>query len=58
MLVLGAAALTVAVLAVHGAPLATAWVDVVVQAAVLLVILCGFVVVHRVRQSEQVKGLS
>ena len=58
VLVLGAAALTVAVLAVHGAPLATAWVDVVVQAAVLLVILCGFVVVHRVRQSEQVKGLS
>ena len=58
VLVGGATALTLAVLAVHGAPLATAWVDVVVQAAVLLVILCGFVIVHRVRQLEQVKPLS
>ena len=48
VLVGGAVALTLAVLAVHGAPKATAWVDVVVQAVVLLVILCGFVIVHRV----------
>jgi O-antigen/teichoic acid export membrane protein len=57
-LVGGAIALTVGALATHGAPLATAWVDVVVQVAVLLVILCGFVIVHRVRRSEQVPGLS
>ena len=49
VLVGGAVALTLAVLAVHGSPRATALVDVAVQAAVLLVILCGFVVVHRVR---------
>jgi O-antigen/teichoic acid export membrane protein len=58
VLVGGAAGLTLAVLAAHGAPRATAWVDVVVQAAVLLVILCGFVVVHRVRRSEQVVRLT
>ena len=58
VLVGGAVVLTLAVLAVHGAPKATAWVDVVVQAAVLLVILCGFVIVHRVRRSEQVVGIS
>jgi O-antigen/teichoic acid export membrane protein len=58
VLVGGAIALTLAVLAVHGAPLATAWVDVVVQAAVLLVIAGGFVIVHRVRRSDQVMGLN
>ncbi len=58
VLVGGAAALTVAVLRVHGAPLATAWVDVVVQAALLIVIVCGFVIVHRVRRSGQVVGLT
>ena len=45
----GALALTVAVLAVHGAPRATALVDLGVQAVVLVVIVCGFTVVHRVR---------
>ena len=54
----GAVALTLAVLAVHGAPKATAWVDAVVQAVVLLVILCGFVIVHRARRSEQVVGVT
>jgi O-antigen/teichoic acid export membrane protein len=58
VLVGGATALTLAVLRVHGAPLATAWVDVVVQAVLLLVIVCGFVKVHRVRRSGQVIGLT
>ena len=49
VLVGGAAALTTAVLAVHGAPRATALVDLATQAAVLLVILVGFAAVHRVR---------
>ncbi len=49
VLVAGAAALTVAVSLVHGVPRATALVDLGVQAAVLLVILVGFVVLHRVR---------
>jgi O-antigen/teichoic acid export membrane protein len=59
----GAVALTLAVVAVHGAPKATAWVDVVVQAGVLLVVLCGFIIVHRVRirsvrRSHQVAGVA
>jgi O-antigen/teichoic acid export membrane protein len=49
VLVAGAAALTVAVLTVHGDPWATALVDLSVQAAVLAVILVGFVLVHRPR---------
>ena len=49
ILAAGAAALTVAVLEVHGAPRATALVDLATQAAVLLVIVTGFAVVHRVR---------
>jgi O-antigen/teichoic acid export membrane protein len=58
VLVGGAVALTLAVLAVHGAPLATAYVDVAVQAGVLLVIVCGFAVVHRVRVGRQVVGIT
>ncbi|HXY26857.1 MAG TPA: hypothetical protein VEH82_01080, partial [Acidimicrobiales bacterium] len=54
VLMAGAAALTLAVLTVHGAPRATALVDLAVQAAVLLVVVAGFTVVHRIR----VKGLS
>jgi O-antigen/teichoic acid export membrane protein len=49
VLVAGAAALTGAVVAVHGAPRATALVDLGVQAVVLTVILIGFIMVHRVR---------
>jgi O-antigen/teichoic acid export membrane protein len=49
VLVAGAAVLTLAVLAVHGAPKATALVDLAVQAAVLAVLVVGFAVVHRVR---------
>jgi O-antigen/teichoic acid export membrane protein len=45
----GAGVLTLAVLSVHGAPRATALVDLGVQATVLAVIVAGFVVVHRVR---------
>jgi O-antigen/teichoic acid export membrane protein len=58
VLVGGAAALTVAVLTVHGSPRATALVDVGVQAVVLLVIVCGFAVVHRVRVGRQVVGIT
>jgi hypothetical protein len=43
---------------VHGAPRATAYVDVAVQAGVLLVIVCGFVVVHRVRVGRQAVGIT
>jgi O-antigen/teichoic acid export membrane protein len=49
----GAIALTLAVLAVHGAPRATAYVDIAVQAGVLLLMVCGFAVVHRVRVGRQ-----
>ena len=56
VLVGGAAALTVAVLAVHGAPRATALVDLGVQAVVLAVIVTGFVVVHRIRLGESRQG--
>ncbi len=49
VLVAGGAALTVAVLAVHGVPRATALVDLGVQGAVLAVILVGFLLVHRDR---------
>ena len=56
VLVGGAVALTVAVLAVQGAPRATALVDLGVQAAVLAVIVIGFVVVHRIRLEETRQG--
>jgi O-antigen/teichoic acid export membrane protein len=56
VLVGGAAALTLAVLAVHGAPRATALVDLGVQAVVLAVIVTGFVVVHRIRLGESHQG--
>jgi O-antigen/teichoic acid export membrane protein len=56
VLVGGAAALTLAVLAAHGAPRATALVDLVVQAVVLAVIVTGFVVVHRIRLGESHQG--
>ncbi len=58
VLVGGALALTLAVLSVNGSPRATALVDVAVQAAVLIVILCGFVVVHRVRLNREVVGIT
>jgi O-antigen/teichoic acid export membrane protein len=58
VLVGGAIALTLAVLAVHGAPRATAYVDVAVQAGVLLVTVCGFAVVHRVRLGRQSVGIT
>ncbi len=49
VLVLGSGALTIAVAAVHGAPRATALADLAVQSGVLVVVLFGFTVVHRVR---------
>ena len=58
VLVGGALVLTLAVLSVHGAPRATAYVDVVVQAGVLLVIVCGFALVHRVRVGRQAVGIT
>jgi O-antigen/teichoic acid export membrane protein len=58
VLVGGAIVLTLAVLAVHGAPQATAFVDLAVQGGVLLVVMAGFAVVHRVRVSRQVVGIS
>ncbi len=54
----GAAALTLAVLAVHGAPRATAFVDLAVQAGVLLAVVCGFAFVHRARVARRRVGLS
>ncbi len=53
VLVAGAGVLTLAVLSAHGAPRATALVDLGVQAGVLSVIVVGFVVVHRVRLGQQ-----
>jgi O-antigen/teichoic acid export membrane protein len=58
VLVGGAIVLTLAVLAVHGAPQATAFVDLAVQGGVLLVVMAGFAVVHRVRVSRQVVEIS
>jgi O-antigen/teichoic acid export membrane protein len=52
----GAGVLTLAVLAVHGAPRATALVDLGVQATVLAVIVAGFVVMHRVRRGMGPRG--
>ena len=58
VLVSGVVVLTLAVLSVHGAPRATAFVDLAVQAGVLLVIMCGFAVVHRVRVARQAVAVS
>ncbi|HEX3333665.1 MAG TPA: hypothetical protein VHS57_04945 [Acidimicrobiales bacterium] len=58
ILVGGAGVLTLAVLAVHGAPRATALVDLVVQAGVLAVIVVGFVMVHRVRLGKHAARLT
>jgi O-antigen/teichoic acid export membrane protein len=58
VLVAGAAALTVAVSLVHGAPRATALVDLAVQAGVMLIIVTGFTVIHRVRLRHHAPGLS
>ncbi len=52
----GAIALTVAVLGAHGAPRATALVDLAVQTAVLAVILVGFMLVHRLRVGSDIRG--
>jgi O-antigen/teichoic acid export membrane protein len=54
----GAIVLTLAVLSVHGAPRATAFVDLAVQGGVLLVVMCGFAVIHRVRLTRQVVGIT
>jgi O-antigen/teichoic acid export membrane protein len=58
VLLVGAIALTLATLAVHGAPRATAYVDLAVQAGVLAVIAVGFAVVHRVRVGQVAAGLT
>ena len=47
-----------AVLAVHGAPRATAVADLCVQAVLLAVIVAGFALVHRVRLSKEPAGLT
>ncbi len=49
VLTAGGLALAVAVHLVHGRPHATAVVDLIVQAVVLVVILIGFTAIHRVR---------
>jgi O-antigen/teichoic acid export membrane protein len=54
----GAVVLTVAVLAVHGAPRATALVDLAVQSALLVGLAAGFAVVHRVRLRHHTPGLT
>jgi O-antigen/teichoic acid export membrane protein len=56
VLVAGAGALTGAVAAVHGAPRATALVDLAVQAVVLAVIVVGFALVHRFRVGRRAPG--
>jgi O-antigen/teichoic acid export membrane protein len=62
VLVGGAIVLTLAVAAVHGAPRATALVDLAVQAGVLAVTVTGFAVVHRfrfrVREGKEPAGLT
>ena len=58
VLVGGAAALTMAVTEVHGAPRATALVDLATQGVVLIVIVTGFAAVHRVRLGRQPAGLT
>ncbi len=56
VLVAGALGLTLAVLSVHGAPRATALVDLAVQAVVLVVMVAGFALVHRVRVRGSDRG--
>jgi O-antigen/teichoic acid export membrane protein len=58
VLMAGAGVLTLAALAVHGAPRATALVDLAVQAAVLTVLAVGFAVVHRVRLGQRAARLT
>jgi hypothetical protein len=58
VLVGGAIVLTLAVSSVHGAPRATALVDLAVQAGVLGVIVVGFAVVHKVRLGRVPAGLT
>jgi hypothetical protein len=58
VLVLGAGALTVAVSEAHGSPHSTAVSDLVVQVAVMLVVVIGFTVIHRVRLGHQGSGVS
>jgi O-antigen/teichoic acid export membrane protein len=49
VLVAGGAVLTLVIVQLHGAPRATAFADLAVQAGVAAVIVIGFTVVHRVR---------
>lgn len=58
VLVAGALALSLSVAQVHGAPRATALADLAVQAGVVVVIVIGFTVVHRVRIGRHQPGLS
>jgi O-antigen/teichoic acid export membrane protein len=58
VLVGGAIVLTLAVLAVHGSPRATALADLAVQAGVLAVVVTGFTLVHRIRLRKQPAGLA
>jgi O-antigen/teichoic acid export membrane protein len=58
ILVLGAAALGITVSSAHGAPLATAQADLIVQAAVMAVVVSGFLVIHRVRVRPRAARLS
>jgi O-antigen/teichoic acid export membrane protein len=58
VLVGGAIVLTLAVLAVHGAPQATAFVDLAVQGGVLVVVMSGFALIHRVRVTRQVVAIT
>jgi O-antigen/teichoic acid export membrane protein len=58
ILVAGALALSVAVAEAHGAPRATALADLAVQAVVVVVIVIGFTVVHRLRVGQNSAGLS
>jgi O-antigen/teichoic acid export membrane protein len=58
VLVVGAATLTLAVIGTHGAPRATALVDLAVQSGVLAVIVVGFTLVHRVRLGRVSAGLT
>ena len=58
VLVAGAAALTLAETLVHGAPRATATADLIVQLAVMIVLVSGFTVIHRVRLRRHPARLS
>jgi O-antigen/teichoic acid export membrane protein len=53
VLVAGGAVLTLVIVQLHGAPRATAFADLAVQAGVAAVIVIGFTVVHRVRLRHQ-----